>query len=180
MRRKKRKEKRNRILVLIDWENLRLSIKSTSIDPQDLSLTSGFDKLISWLEETGDIFGFFIFAPLHILRTIGTISYLHKFTMIACPKIPKTEIEKKIKDTTDETLIRFGKMMIQEISGLTHLCIGSGDAHFLPLLEIAKGEKLEIMLTCGTFESLSHNLPILIDKNPVSQKKHFHLFDPTR
>ena len=165
---------KGKILVLIDWENLIISIKANF--PGNFSLTAGINRLKKWIELEGEILGFFVFAPLHILKTYSDLFYKNGFIAICCPKVA-SEKRKEI-DTTDEIIIIFGEKMIATMPELTHLCIASGDIGIKPLIEQATRKGLKIMIAAGHFDSLANEL---IDLASRSQSgKLIHMFDPKK
>ncbi len=137
------KETGGKILVLIDWENLLKSVGLSS--PENFSLEAGLDKLKAWLEDIGEPFGFFVFTPPHMVEGYSHIFHRYNFFIILCPKIPSED--SKTVDTTDDTLIKFGRKMIEEVWGLTHLCLASGDNQkILQALQKFIGKELEVKI----------------------------------
>lgn len=170
------KKKKNKILVLIDFENLQKNLETTPI-PEKFSITAGFDKLFKKIsQEVGEIDSVFIFVPQHAASVWGETFHELGFFTLFCPEV-KNKSGRKI-DTTDETLIAFGKKMINQIPELTHLCLGSGDKDFIPLVREAIRKGLKIIITAGDYNSLSSELIKLVDKKPDSTKM-VYLFSPT-
>jgi len=162
-----KRKKRNKILVLIDWENLLINTEVPSLER--FSRAMGFDQLIRQLTNIGDIANVFIFIPPHIASPYTEIFQRLGFFIILCPKI-KTKEEGK-KDTVDEILIELGKKMMDQIPSLTHLCLGSGDKDFVPLIREAIQRRLKIIVAVGSLKSLATDLINLADVNPLTGQK---------
>jgi len=148
----------NKVLLLIDWENLLISLKSEQMPSEEgYSITAGFDRLVEQITlEIGEIVNVFIFAPPHILSSFGETFVKLGFFPIVCPKVRGKTGEEE--DTTDSTLINFGRTAIEHIKGLTHLCIGSGDKDFSLLVRQAKRKGLKILVVASSNRSLATEL----------------------
>ena len=153
-----RRKNPNKVLLLIDWENLLISQKSGQMPSEEgYSIVAGFDRLIDQITlEIGEIVNVFIFAPPHILSSFGETFVKLGFFQIVCPKITGKTGEEE--DTTDSTLIDFGKTAIEQIKDLTHLCIGSGDKDFSLLVRQAKRKGLKILVVASSNRSLAKEL----------------------
>lgn len=174
-RRRRRRKRVNKILVLIDWENLLSS--TVSIPPEKFSLDTGLNNLIEKItQEVGIIIGIYVFVPPHLVSTWGEKFKKEGFFIICCPKI-KTKTGEE-KDTVDEELTRFGAKMIAQIPDLTHLCLGSGDQDFIPLLQEAKQRGLKIIIATGGLQPLSVELIRFAEKDPITGKRRVYLFFP--
>lgn len=176
MFRRKGRPGKNKILLLIDFENLQ---KNLAITPtaEKFSVAAGFDRLFKQISrEVGEIDNVFVFVPPHSASLWGETFHKLGFFTILCPKI-KSKSREEI-DTTDETLTAFGKKMILQPPELTHLCLGSGDKDFSPLLREAIRKGLKIIVVAGNFNSLSSELIKLADKKPDGTKM-VYLFSPT-
>lgn len=173
-----RKEKRaNKILVLIDFENLQRNIE-VSLFPEKFSMIVGFDRVIRQIsQEIGEIINVFVFMPPQPAYLYGETFYQEGFYTIVCPKIRDKKGEER--DTTDEIITNFGSKMIDQIPDLTHLCLGSGDKDFSPLVRSAIRKGLKIIIVAGSISSLSSDLIRLVDINPDTKKKMVYLFSPT-
>jgi hypothetical protein len=162
----------NRVLCLIDWENFLSS--TTSIPAEKFSLEAGLNGLIEKVvQEIGAIVGIYVFMPPHLIS--GWAERLKKqgFFIICCPKIrSKTGQE---RDTVDEELIRLGTKLINQISKLTHLCLGSGDQDFVPLLVEAKHRGLKIALASGSIQALSTELIPFAERGPTGERRVYLL-----
>jgi len=156
----------NRILVLIDWDNIFINLMD-ALKPEQIQLSLRFDKLEKWLETIGKIWDVFVFAPPGLTPFHRKIIREHGFYFIACDKIEKGREQ---IDTVDESLIRFGKSMLNH-SDINYLCLASGDDDFIDLLKLAQKRKLKIAIATANFKSLSANLLPFADKHPKTQKK---------
>lgn len=172
----KRKDRRNKILLLIDFENLIINVRE-NIEPTKFSIESGFRKIIENItEEIGEIVGIFAFLPSDRAMVWGKDLHRLGFNIIFCPGIKdKEEIE---QDTTDTRLMELGEWLINNINGLTHLCVGSGDRDFSPLMRKAALKGLKRVVVAANLRSLSSELIKLTDKNPSTNKKMVYLFSP--
>lgn len=172
----RQRKKINKILVLLDWENL--SINVADFSPDNFSLTAGFHRLAQQLRDVGEVTNVFVFAPLPSLATHAEIFYHQGFISVLCPKIHSKSGEEQ--DTTDSTIITFGQKMIGYMPDLTHLCIGSGDRDFIPLARGAIRQGLRIIIIAGSCQSLAPKLSELADIHPTSEERMVYLFSPTK
>ena len=188
------KEKKGRVVVLLDLENLYRNISLNWFD--NFSLTTALKVILERLRDTGEIVGIFAFSPRHILfRPYQKFFIKQGIYLLLCPKIttekepripprlgtqrrriprtiaPPIEPKEEVKDTTDPTLISFGKMLLREIPGLTHLCIGSGDADYLELVDKAKSKGVKVIVVAGDRHSLSADLARKADWDPKRHEK---------
>jgi len=172
-------DKRNKIAVLLDLENV-VFRHIRSGDPEKYSLKAGFDNLLGWLENIGKIAMFCVFFPSYLLQK-GRLQaqdleyfYRKRIFPIICPKIGSEK-----EDTVDATLIQWGsKVLFPHMSGITHLCIGSGDMDFLQLQEEAQKRGLKLVIVAGTPGSLSSEVGKGVDKNPQTGEPMIHYFSP--
>ncbi len=163
--RQKEKEKPPKILVLIDWENLHKSIEA----PEKLTLVEDFDKTLKEISrEAGQIVNVFVFCPPHSAMIFGADFDKLGFFTIFCPKT-KTKTGEE-KDITDDVLMEFGRRQIEQIPNLTHICLGSGDKDFSPLVRMAIRQGLKIIVIAGSHRTLSTDLIKLSDKRPDNSK----------
>ncbi len=173
----KRRKKERMILVLFDWDNLQLSLDSPR--PEGFSLISGFDRLMEKLGEIGKVELIYLFAPPGISDHFLEIFYHQGINIISCPKITPKERGPK-RDTTDETMIRFGEELIDQIPTLTHLCIGSGDKDFCGLARYAIRKGLKIIITAASKTSLAPELIDLASRDPETKKRRVIWFTPQK
>ena len=156
------KFKENKIIVLIDIENLNANLPS--MGPVGFSFSAGFDRVMKQIaREVGAIEDVFVFSPPHLVQLFGEEIYRQGFTIIACPKTRSKESGEEI-DTVDQTLIEFGKKAIRQMKGLTHLCLGSGDKDFAPLVREAIRRRLRIVILASSPGSLATELIKLSDQ----------------
>ena len=150
-----------KVLAVFDWENL---FANLSLPPAEkFSMAAGFDRLIREIsDKVGEIVNVFIFTPPHLISSMGQDFYEQGFFIIACPKVKNKAGE--ITDTTDATLIRFGERQMDQIDGLTHLCLGSGDRDFTPLIRRARQKGLRVVVTAGSERSLASEMIKLADQ----------------
>lgn len=176
MFKRKSKVEQNKILFLIDFENLQKNLERIPT-PKKFSITAGFDRLCGQIaQEMGAIINVFVFIPLHAASLWGETFHKLGFFIILCPEI-KDKTGKET-DTTDETLIAFGKKIINQIPDLTHLCLGSGDKDFSTLVREAARKGLKIIVVARNLSSLSSELIELADKKPDGSKM-VYIFSPS-
>lgn len=188
----------NIVLGLFDIENL--LTRTLSMIDKDMhllpverrpSITSALTKTKRWVESIGDIYGLYVFAPLHVIFSYQLLLHNLGFITVSCPKIPLDRLEKKErieliqmgkkdKDTTDDTLIKEGTKWIDNIPGITHVIIGSGDHGYKEMLKRAKMKGIKVGAVMGE-DITSHSKKILplIDLHPVTNEKMFHVFSPS-
>ncbi len=173
---RKKEDRGNKILLLIDFENLQKNARIAQT-PDNFSITDAFDSLFRQIsQETGKITDAFIFVPPHTTSLLIEKFYELGLFTIFCPKV----IDKgKEKDTVDSTMIEFGRKMINQMPELTHLCLGSGDKDFIPLIREAMRAGLKIMIIAGDQLSLSSEIIKLADFNPKTKQKMIYLFSPS-
>lgn len=165
-------------LVLIDWPNLLLNLSIKPNDPKRFNLNQGFKKLIRWIEEATEIKMVFLFTPMGMISGHSELFHRLGFFVILCPTLPPSNSGQKLVDTTDDYMIKLGMKIVDQQTGLTHLCLVSGDADFIPLVEKSKERGLKIMITAGDIQSLSSNLSRQASPYPKSSKKMIHFFSP--
>jgi len=171
-----KKQEKNRVLVLIDLENLLRGVKSSS--PKEFSVEEGFNKFIGQVtEDVGSIIKGFVFAPPHLASLYANEFYKMGFFTILCPKIKNKGSEDQ--DSVDKVLQKLGCKEISHNPSLTHICLGSGDKDFSDLIQEAKLTGLKIMILAGSIPSLASDVIKLADKNPKTGKKLIYLFSQT-
>jgi len=149
-----------KLLILIDLENL-LQNMEPSIE-KELSVSEIFLKLIKRVSrEIGEVVSVFVFTSPHLVSVWGETFYNQGFFVISCPKV--TDKKGEEKDTVDETLIDFGRKMIQNMN-LSHLVIGTGDRDLSPLYQDGILKGLKIVTIAASEKSLSSKLIPLSDK----------------
>ena len=158
------KIKKNKILVLLDFENLLINYSSRLII-EELNKT-----LKQIAQEIGEISKVFVFVPHNTASLFAKDFYMARFITILCPKI-KAKNGQTDNDTTDEIMLGFGQEIITEMPSLTHLFIGSGDIDFLPLIIKASRTGLNVGLIVSGLNPLSFDLIKRIDKKPGTNEK---------
>lgn len=172
----KRSPRKSKLLFLIDWENL--IINARKIDPTKFSMESGFEKIIDDItSQIGEIVGIFAFLPSDRAMVWGEDLHAWGFNIISCPRAKNKEIGDQ--DTTDARMLELGEWLINNVNGLTHLCIGSGDKDFSPLMRKAALKGLKRAVVAADLRSLSSEVIKLTDKNPLTKEKMVFLFSPT-
>ena len=95
---------------------------------------------------------------------------------IVCPKIGANKA-----DTADATLIKWGlEVLLPHMSGITHLCVGSGDIDFIQLQEEAQKKGLQLIIAIGTPDSLSGEVEKGVSRDPRTGKPMVYHFSPYR
>lgn len=167
------KKKPVKILFVIDWENLIINSRK-GIPPERYSLEEGFNQIIEQLtEEIGEIIGIWAFVPPNRALIWGKDIDNLGFNIILCPKDEN-------EGATDDTKLRkLTKWFIDCIPGLTHVCLGSGDKHFIPLLQDTALKGLKKIIVAGDLRSLSPKLIGLASKKPNGKGRMVYIFSPT-
>ncbi|MCH8741404.1 NYN domain-containing protein [Patescibacteria group bacterium] len=133
------------------------------VSPDEASIISRFDHVIRRIVEANrEIVDVFVFLPPQQAYIWGETYHELGFYTIVCPRIQNKKGEKE--DTVDDTLIRFGKMAIDNMKDLSFICLGSGDKDFSPLVRQARKKGLEIIVVAASTNSLSSDLINLADK----------------
>lgn len=181
----------NKIAVFIDYDNIRINMKTDP--PEKLAEELGYERLKSWLSEIGEITAVFVFAPA--VTIYANIEFFYKlgFIPIACPMLPQKSKEKKVLygietdepedvpliNKTDEVLIKVAEMIINLTPDITHICIASGDHHFIPVAELTKSQGKKVMIVIANYRP-SKELLYFADRDQLTNKRMIHLFNPIR
>ena len=172
----RKKKKENKILVLIDFENLIISSQK-NIEPIGFSIETGFNKVIREITaDVGEIIGVFAFLPSDRALVWGEDLYGLGFNIVLCPRVKNKEGAKQ--DTTDARLMELGEWLMNNLDGLTHICIGSGDKDFTPLIRKAALKRLKNLVVAADLKSLSSELIKLTERRTDGSRK-VYLFSPT-
>ncbi len=170
----------SKIAVLFDLENV--VFNHIWSDNEKFSLTAGFDSLLAWLKDFGEIAMFCVFFPTHFIQKgllrEEDLDYFQKMGIfpIICPKIGQRK-----EDTTDVTLIKWGlEILLPHMSDITHLCIGSGDIDFIRLQGEAQNKGLQLMIVAGIPDSLSGEVKRKADTDLHTGKPMVYYFSPYR
>jgi len=163
-----------KIVVVVDLENM---IANTELPPgADFTLNQALADLMQKLANMGDIVGKFVFTPPHRIPAFEKFFSEHRFFIIACPKAQTAE---GTKDTTDQTIMDFCRQVAAEIPGITHFCLCSGDADFIPMIEILKKKGMKIIIASGNLRALAGDLIRLAEPNESGGRRVFILSPST-
>ena len=181
----------NKIAVFIDYDNIRINMKTEP--PEKLAEELGYERLKSWLSKVGEIVGIFVFAPA--VTIFANIEFFYKlgFIPIACPMLPQKGKETKVLygieieeseelppiNKTDEVLIKVAETIINLAPDITHICIASGDHHFIPIAELAKRKGKKVMIAISNYRP-SKKFIEFADRDQLTNRKMIHLFNPIR
>ena len=157
----RKRKKTNRVLALIDFENLMTNIEISALI---VRLDATLDQIA---QEVGEIINVIIFIPPH-LDFWAKEFYQHGFFTILCPKVKTKETEEK--DTVDEGLIKMGEFLTAQIPNITHIALGSGDIDYTLFLKRVRRKGIKRIVIASDLESLSSQLIKLIDKNPDGKR----------
>jgi len=171
----KKERKESKILVLIDWENLQLGFIRQG---GDFFHEGHFEYFLERLTEIGEVIFVFVFAPLHLESSYLEMFHKRGFYHIACPRIATKN--GGVKDTTDEKIINFGKEAISQLSGLTHLCLVSGDRDLAELGYFAKRHGLKIIIGAPNINSISGEMVNLASIDENKRKMVFLFSESTK
>lgn len=162
--------KKDRIALLIDFENL---ILNTAIPtPQRFSTTEGFATLLRTISrDINGIVDVFVFLPSHLATAYGQELRDQGFFLILCPRTQNKAGGEQ--DTVDSTLIEFAETIILPNPEYSYLCIGSGDKDFGPLARKASRAGLKIIIAAGNLTSLSAELIGAAEKRPDGSRMVF-------
>lgn len=153
-------------LVLLDLENLLMNVHLGSRG--EFLFTDRLGRAIEQLKKRGRIILGFAFTPRHLIPTYEKFFDEKGFFVVSCPRIRTGREE---KDTTDDNLIAVGKILINNIPDFTHLCLGSGDRHFMSLLKSAREKELKITAVVGNVNSLSEEVSAVLGTIPGTDKR---------
>jgi NYN domain len=167
------------VLLLVDLENAIYSF--LGLGPGGMQISERIKKLMEWVDqEIGDLLGGkgFVFAPEHMTASDRKTCVQNRLQIMICPKKKHKEKGLKSKDTVDEKLIWFGKMMLKH-PGVKILVLVSGDEDFAPLFEEAQKQGIKVGLVVPTIQSVSTNKVLVgfVDPHPKNQRKMFFRLD---
>ena len=163
---------RNRILVILDFENILLNINVLEVDPRSFSLTNHFDNLMRKLGEIGQVAKVFVYGPPEVLDRHSRLTSDLGFTTVQCPKqiIKKAGLKTGKVDTVDHRIIEDGNFLLKEMPGITHFCLGSGDGDFVGLLREARWNQKKVIIVVGSEKSLSPDLAEFACRDSTGKK----------
>jgi len=152
---KSESEKKNRLAILVDYENVS---REAALEGKVLD----FDKLLSECLQAGIIDFAVIFVPNHLV-TYRLPDYIYDkgFYVISCPSAYRNgSRNQKEKDRVDTIMTEFG-LKLTERTDLTHLIIVSHDGDFVRLANYAKQHGKKVIAVAG--EHISFLLKQVVD-----------------
>jgi len=150
---KSESEKKNRLAILIDYENVS---REAALDGKVLD----FDKLLEECLEVGSIDFAFVFVPAHLVSyRLPEYIYNKGFYIVSCPSAYNGKGLKE-KDKVDTIMTEIGRKLIER-SDLTHIVIVSHDGDFVRLANDAKLHRKRVVAIAG--ESISFLLKKVVD-----------------
>lgn len=183
----------NKIALFIDRDNILINMKTEP--PEKLSEGFGYQRMMSWLEQYGEICLKFVFAPA--VSTAANIDFFYElgFIPVSCLQyrtsknkspslIGDDEFRQYERDETivinktDETMIDVAKRTIDLMPEVSHICIASADADFIPIVEFAHEKGKKVMIAFSSLRA-SKQLLRLADRDEKG-KRMLHLFNPIR
>lgn len=173
------KRRKKKVLLLIDWDNLFLCLYQKFGDKTRLEYR--VQKLLEWVKhDIGEIACGFVFAPEHMTVMHRDMWAEHGLHFMTCPKRqlkkpernPKSGAMESVRDTVDETLIWFGRMMMKH-PDIGYICLVSGDNDYTSLMEEAATRHIKRALAPPTIGSLSKSQGLikLVDIHPKTHAK---------
>lgn len=167
----------NTVLMLLDFENLYFNTEFSLLPERIRAIEEGLTEVIRNItHDIGKIYTVLVFLPPHQVLWAQKFEEMGFFTILCPQEKDKTG---EMRDRTDLIMIRFGKLWM-DLPGLTHLCIGSGDKDFAPLVFEAHRKGLQIVIVAGDKTSLSDRLAQLADVNLHTGKKMIYIFSLTK
>ncbi len=148
-------EKKNRLAVLIDYENIS---REAALEGKILD----FEKLLQECLEFGMIDFAFLFVPDHLVSYRMPVSKIYDkgFNVIACPSAYNSNTQLKEKDRVDTIMTKIGSKLVER-TDLTHIVIVSHDGDFVPLANEAKFHGKKVIAVAG--EHVSFLLKQVVD-----------------
>ncbi len=147
-------EKKNRLAVLVDYENVS---REAAFEGKVLD----FDKLLNECLQVGFIDFAFIFVPSHLVTyRLPEYIYSKGFYIISCPSAFNSNTHLKEKDRVDTIMSEMGAKLVER-TDLTHLVIVSHDGDFVRLANQAKFHNKKVVAIAG--EHISFLLKQVVD-----------------
>lgn len=146
----KDKTLREKIAVLVDFENLAEGSKD---DPEQKKFGRFLDYVSFQLQK--DIIAFWVFAPTHLAaNAMSVIFHLYSAELIfiphlrLCPRNLLTKIGRGLKDldTVDRKISSQGKWLVDNIEKLAEIMVVSNDFDFSELKNYAKQRGVKFQL----------------------------------
>lgn len=184
---------KKQIACFLDYDNIKINMKTEP--PEKLSEELGYRRLKSWMLNVGEVVAAFVFAPAVTISANVEFFYRLGFIPIACPMIPQVGKEKRVlygieKETdemfplinkTDEVLISVANMIINIAPEITHICIASGDHHFIPVARLAREKGKKVMIAFSNFRPSRDLVRFASKDGPnVASARMLHHFNPIR
>ncbi len=147
-------EKNNRLVILIDYENIS---REASLQGKILD----FDKLRQECLEIGIIDFILVFVPSHLVSyRLPEYIYNKGMYIISCPSAYSDSKPLKEKDRVDTIMMEFGLKLVDR-TDLTHLVVVSHDGDFVRLMNQAKDRRKKVIAIAG--EKISYVLKQVVD-----------------
>jgi len=147
-------EKKNRLAILVDYENI----------SREAALTGkilDFDKLLNECLRVGFIDFAFVFVPSHLVSfRLPEYIYNKGAYIISCPSAYKENTELKEKDRVDTIMTEVGLKLVER-TDLTHIVIVSHDGDFVRLANQAKFHDKKVVAIAS--EHISFLLKQVVD-----------------
>ncbi len=172
----------NKVLLLIDWENLFMSLYH-ALGMDKMQVEHRIKGIIEWIKkDLGGLLGNygFLFAPGHLSIYHQAICARNNLKLIICPKRHLTKPKRNNKtgklmfeeDTVDENIIWFAETLVDH-SHFKIICLVAGDNDYVPLFEELGQLGIKRALAVPTIDSLSKTKKLvnLVDKHPETHKK---------
>jgi len=175
-------EQQGDMVVIWDWENTAMGMREKGYTEKDYDLSAGFYGVKQWWDSIGKVIRVFMLSPMHKIFGFDKVFQNQEFSIVLCPKITRVISAGVVEyeDTTDANIITLGEFCVNYIPSIRYLCLGSGDAHFVPLLEHVKSKGIKTAIIIGNEMSLSWQIDRFVDNHPITGKKMVHLFSPTK
>ena len=166
-----KKTENKKVIVLIDWENIRKSMEEEGHPPTRYSIESAFKNMKKWIESIGEIAFVIVYATWDQIYIHYSLWDSLKFDVRACPR-------KDGKDATDEYLLNWGLTWLENFKELYCLCLGAGDIDYSKLIKGARKKGVKIAFILGSEDSMSRLFRRLPDIQADKGKKMIHIFPP--
>lgn len=167
---KRRRQSAKSMLIMVDLDNI-LSGLDISQDPRSFSLIDGFDRMLQKLGRIAPIVHVFAYGPPETLtRHAGWLGKLQITTVQCNQVVTKSDVKISKEDTVDHRMIEDGKSFLREMTGVSHLCLWTGDQDFVELARAAKMTGREVIIVAGREESLSKELARFASNGPDGER----------
>ena len=164
------------MLVMVDLDNI-LSQLGVG-NPMAFSLADGFDNMMRQLGEMAPIVKTYVYGPPKTLERNASWLSRFDYTIVQCDLVPsKRDILVEKVDTVDARMIEHGTFLVQEMPGITHLCLWTGDQDFVKLARNARMAGKDVVIVAGSRKSLSPEL-VRFACNKPNGEKAVYIFSP--